>query len=70
MPTTKPLLCNIGNTDLLSIYGHYPYSDIWTYNQAWQAATRQVSSQLFAKLRQEMLQLHQHEHPDDPRWNK
>lgn len=65
------------NSDLLSLYGDMPYSDIWTYSRAWEYAKKQWSSgdkenaaKLFGKLRQEMLAEHIDLYPEDPLWRE
>ena len=71
-----PFQCRIGNDRLLELYGSMRFSSIWTYNQAWASATRQLeagnrtdASAMFGNLRQQMLQIHLDLYPEDPLWN-
>lgn len=62
-------------TDLLALHGDRRYSAVWTFSQAWRAATRQWesgllddASALFTAARQGMLRHHLELFPEDPNW--
>ncbi len=66
----KILQCNIGNTELLELYGYEPYRGT-TVRERWRELctpwTLQSGAEISA-LRQIMLQIHDDLCPDDKRW--
>lgn len=68
---STPLLCKIGNTELLQLYGYEPYAGI-TIEQRWRFLTQHWTvhdAEELGHLRQIMLQIHKDCDPDDERWN-
>ena len=68
----KQLTANIGNGELLQLYGYEPYNNT-TVAERW----RELCSPWMLKhsaelgtLRQVMLQIHQDVYPDDERWRQ